>query len=98
MSLDLVTSGVAFVGADLVARLLLSSSSSVYDNRPVSPKHEELGRILRRPPAVTHGPPRLGDVLHSHAVIRAAERDLGWRSTVSFHEGLRRTVEWYRDR
>lgn len=58
----------------------------------------ELGRILGAPPSVTHGPPRAGDILHSHAANDAARRDLGWKPTVAFGEGLRRTVEWYRDR
>jgi UDP-glucose 4-epimerase len=41
------------------------------------------------------GPPRPGDVKHSQASIRAVERDLGYRTIVSFDEGLRRTVRWY---
>jgi UDP-glucose 4-epimerase len=44
----------------------------------------------------THGPPRPGDVRHSQADITRARRDLGYEPTVSFGEGLRRTLEWYR--
>ena len=58
----------------------------------------EIGRILGRQPAVVHGPPRPGDIVHSHAANEAARRDLGWIPTVTFGEGLRRTVEWYRAR
>jgi len=38
---------------------------------------------------------RAGDVPHSQADVSAAERELGYRLTVSVQEGLRRTLEWY---
>jgi nucleoside-diphosphate-sugar epimerase len=43
-----------------------------------------------------YGPTRPGDILHSHADVRAAARDLGWRPTVDFATGLKRTVESFR--
>ncbi|MGC2109911.1 MAG: SDR family oxidoreductase [Candidatus Korobacteraceae bacterium] len=39
---------------------------------------------------------RAGDVKHSLADISRAEAKLKYRPLVSFEEGLRRTVEWYR--
>ncbi len=39
---------------------------------------------------------RGGDIKHSLADISKAEAALGYRPTVDFEEGLRRTVEWYR--
>jgi nucleoside-diphosphate-sugar epimerase len=42
------------------------------------------------------GPPRAGDVRHSMADTTAAVRDLGHAPRFSFEEGLRRTLEWYR--
>jgi nucleoside-diphosphate-sugar epimerase len=42
------------------------------------------------------GPPRAGDVRDSQADIGKAERLLGYKPTVGFEEGLKRTVEWYR--
>lgn len=39
--------------------------------------------------------PRPGDVKHSRADISAAQQDLGYEVRVDFHEGLRRTVEFY---
>jgi UDP-glucose 4-epimerase len=44
-----------------------------------------------------HEEPRAGDVRDSQASISAAERELGFAVTVDFEEGLRRTVEWYRE-
>jgi len=46
----------------------------------------------------THTQPRPGDVKHSLADISLAETQLGYRVSVTFEEGLRRTVAWYRDR
>jgi nucleoside-diphosphate-sugar epimerase len=42
--------------------------------------------------------PRAGDVRHSLADISKAERMLGYRPTIPFREGLRRTLEYYRQR
>ncbi len=44
----------------------------------------------------TYDEPRAGDVRDSQADITKARRILGYEPTVSFEEGLRRTVEWYR--
>jgi nucleoside-diphosphate-sugar epimerase len=41
------------------------------------------------------GPPRAGDVLHSHADISRARELLGYAPSVDVREGLRRTLEWY---
>jgi UDP-N-acetylglucosamine/UDP-N-acetyl-alpha-D-glucosaminouronate 4-epimerase len=43
-----------------------------------------------------YGTERGGDIMHSLADISKAEAHLGYRPKVSFEEGLRRTVEWYR--
>src|SRR5436305_3478812 len=45
---------------------------------------------------VKYGGARGGDVKHSLADVSKAEAGLGYRPTVDFEEGLRRTVEWYR--
>jgi len=43
-----------------------------------------------------YGPERGGDIKHSLADISKAKAALGYKPTVAFEEGLRRTVEWYR--
>ncbi len=43
-----------------------------------------------------HADPRSGDIRHSLADIRLAGELLGYAPQVGFPEGLRRTVEWYR--
>jgi len=45
-----------------------------------------------------HTDPRPGDVKHSLADISRAQAELGYEVTVDLVEGLRRTVEWYRQR
>jgi nucleoside-diphosphate-sugar epimerase len=44
----------------------------------------------------TYAPTRAGDVKDSQADISRARKLLGYEPLVSFQEGLRRTVEWYR--
>ena len=44
----------------------------------------------------TYEPERAGDVKHSLADISEARSRLGYEVLVPFEEGLRRTVEWYR--
>ena len=43
-----------------------------------------------------YGPSRVGDVRDSQASIAKARRILGYEPIVPFEEGLRRTVEWFR--
>lgn len=42
-------------------------------------------------------PPRPGDVMRTEASIDAIRAALGYRVVVDFCEGLRRTIEWYRE-
>ena len=46
---------------------------------------------------VKYAAPRLGDVKHSLADITLAKKHMGYTPDVSFEEGLRRTVAWYRE-
>lgn len=47
--------------------------------------------------AALYGPPRAGDVRDSQAETTAAIRELGHASNFSIEQGLRRTLEWYRN-
>jgi nucleoside-diphosphate-sugar epimerase len=55
-----------------------------------------LRRITGYQGTVLRGPERAGDIKHSFADISLAEEHLGYRPTVGFEEGLKRTVAWYR--
>jgi UDP-glucose 4-epimerase len=55
-----------------------------------------LNRVLGKNVRPNFGPARTGDVRYSRAVITRARCDLGYKPEVSFEEGLKRTVAWYR--
>jgi len=57
---------------------------------------ELLKKIIGYKGDVAYGPERSGDVKHSLADLSRTEKHLGYRPLVSFEEGLRKTVEWYR--
>ncbi len=43
-------------------------------------------------------PARIGDVRHTHADISKAKHWFGYKPTVGFEEGLKKTVEWFEKR
>jgi UDP-glucose 4-epimerase len=57
---------------------------------------DALNRILGTNLSPCFAPPRPGDVRYSCADIRRIQHDLDYRPTVSFEEGLERTVQWFR--
>jgi nucleoside-diphosphate-sugar epimerase len=44
----------------------------------------------------TYAEPRAGDVRDSQADISKGRKILGYEPIVSFEDGLKRTIEWYR--
>jgi UDP-glucose 4-epimerase len=42
-------------------------------------------------------PPRKGDVRKTHADINKIQKILGWQPKIDFYEGLKRTVEWFKN-
>lgn len=57
---------------------------------------QALNLVLGTNSVPTHGPARAGDVRFSLARIERITQELGYKPEVSFEEGLRRTIEWYR--
>ena len=55
-----------------------------------------LNQIFGKQVTPRYDPPRTGDVLHSQADISLARQVLGYEPKVSYEQGLKRTVEWYR--
>ncbi|MEK6303164.1 MAG: SDR family oxidoreductase [Acidobacteriota bacterium] len=57
----------------------------------------KLKEIISSDIEAIHEPARAGDVRDSQASIEKASQGLGYQVSVDFEEGLRRTVEWYRE-
>lgn len=57
---------------------------------------DEINVLLGKQIQANYGPERPGDVKHSLADIHLAEKLIAYRPTVSFQEGLRQTVEWFK--
>jgi UDP-glucose 4-epimerase len=57
---------------------------------------ERIARVTGRKTPVVRDPVQKGDMRDTHASTDAARRDLGFRSTISLDEGLRREWEWIR--
>lgn len=56
-----------------------------------------LNRLLGANLTATHATARAGDVRFSKADISRTRRDLGYAPDVTFEEGLRKTLQWYRE-
>jgi len=57
-----------------------------------------LSRIIGKKLEAAYMEPRTGDVKHSQADIGQARKFLGYEPKVSFDDGLRRTVDWFRQK
>ena len=60
--------------------------------------YQMLQEIIGFSGAVQYAPARAGDVMHSLADISQAQKHLGYSPLVDFQEGLKRTVDWYREK
>ncbi len=54
----------------------------------------EISRVLDRRVAVEHGPPRVGDVLHSLADISKANELIGYEPLVRWEDGIAPTIQF----
>jgi nucleoside-diphosphate-sugar epimerase len=58
---------------------------------------KELNELLGKEIKPAYDDPRSGDIKHSYADISKARKMLKYEPAVSFSEGLRETVRWYRE-
>jgi UDP-glucose 4-epimerase len=77
--------------AELTCNIACGASYSLLDLL------HEICRAVGRDVQPDFGPPRAGDIVHSLADISVARETLGYEVVVPFHEGIARTVAWYRD-
>jgi UDP-glucose 4-epimerase len=66
------------------------------DRITVNSMLHQINRITGNDVAAIHSDPRPGDIKHSQADITRAREHLGYEPKVTFTEGLRHTIEWYR--
>ena len=57
---------------------------------------EVLRKLTGYSGAPEYGPERVGDIVHSLADISLATETFGYKPSITFEQGLARTVEWYR--
>jgi len=72
----------------------ISTSASVTVNYVVSEIQKLLGKEHIKP---TYAPPRPGDIKHSLADVSLAGKVIGYEPRISFTEGIRRAIDWYRE-
>jgi len=72
----------------------ISTSSAVSVNTVVDSIRELLGKENIKP---VYDPPRAGDIKHSLADVSKARKVIGYEPMVSFEEGIRKAIGWYRE-
>src|SRR5438552_524025 len=66
------------------------------DRITVNSMLQQINTVTGKDITPIYAEPRSGDIKHSQADITRAKADLGYQPKVSFAEGLRNTIEWYR--
>jgi nucleoside-diphosphate-sugar epimerase len=57
----------------------------------------QVNKLTSKNVEAIYEPIRSGDILHSQADVTRARTRMGYQARTSFEEGLRRTIDWYRD-
>ena len=71
----------------------ISTASAVTVNKVVQTIAELLGKDIKP----TYAPPRPGDIKYSLADVRRAQEVIGYEPAVTFDQGIRRAIDWYRE-
>jgi UDP-glucose 4-epimerase len=66
------------------------------DRITVNSMLKQINKITGKDISPVYADARAGDIKHSQADITLAKERMGYQGTVSFEEGLRHTIEWYR--
>ena len=72
----------------------ISTSDAVSVNTVVNTIRELLGKTNIEP---KYDPPRQGDIKHSLADVSKAKKIIGYEPTVTFDEGIRKAIDWYKE-
>jgi UDP-glucose 4-epimerase len=74
----------------------LAANSACHDRITLNQLVAKINGLLGKDISPIYADPRPGDIKHSYADISLAERAIGYKPSVDFMNGLKRTVEWYR--
>jgi UDP-glucose 4-epimerase len=90
------------VEANLLACTASGAAGDVFniacgDRITVNSMLEQINHTIGKNIAPIYAATRHGDILHSQADISKAQTHLSYAPRVSFQEGLRRTIDWYRE-
>jgi nucleoside-diphosphate-sugar epimerase len=66
------------------------------DRITVNSMLQQINAITGKDIAAIYGETRSGDIKHSQADITRAKEHLGYEPKITFEEGLKHTIEWYR--
>ncbi len=86
---------------DAVAKLVdssLSGAINIATGVGTNPNRifEMIAELCDHDAPPVHVAPRAGDIEKIYLDVAKAKSDLGWEPTVSFEDGLRQTVEWFK--
>ena len=67
------------------------------ENHTLNEVYQVIADLLGFSGKPVYGFPRVGDIRHSLADISRAANELGYQPVAHFHDGLQKTVAWYKD-
>jgi len=91
---NVVEANLLAVTADCDTDILVNCAG--HERTSINRLVKEINSILGTSIQPQYAEPRLGDVRDSYASIVAAKKSLNYNPIVTFREGLRMTIEWYR--
>jgi UDP-glucose 4-epimerase len=84
--------------ANAACRNGLAMNCACHDRISLNQLAAEINTLLGSSLDPVYEMPRLGDIKHSVASIELAAREIGYAPSVDFKTGLRKTIDWYRER
>ncbi|MDD3888165.1 MAG: GDP-mannose 4,6-dehydratase [Patescibacteria group bacterium] len=91
---DVVKANVLALESDFVGELNIGTKTETSTNEVFDKLVAELGLDLQK----EYGPERIGEQVTSSLDYSKAQEILGWEPTVSFDEGVKKTVEWFKNK
>lgn len=91
---DVVKANVMALEKDFVGELNIGTKTEISTNEVFDKLVSELNLDLKK----EYGPERIGEQVTSSLDYSKAEKILDWQPRVNFDEGVKRTVEWFREK